>query len=87
MSVQEVLGTCHAQDAFFDVRVLYPNTFSNYSSDLASVYSRHEQAKKGKMDNESEELNMLCSLHLFFLKLETWEEKQQLFTSVLLIMT
>ena len=35
-----------SQDAFFDVRVVYPNASSNRSTDLSSVYRRHEQAKK-----------------------------------------
>ena len=35
-----------SQDAFFDVRVFYPNASSNYSTDLSSVYRRHEQSKK-----------------------------------------
>ena len=35
-----------SQDAFFDVRVFYPNASSNCSTDLSSVYRRHEQAKK-----------------------------------------
>ena len=34
------------QDAFFDVRVFYPNASSYRSQNLASVYRRHEQAKK-----------------------------------------
>ena len=34
------------QDAFFDVRVFYPNASSYRSHSLASVYRRHEQAKK-----------------------------------------
>ena len=34
------------QDAFFDVRVFYPNASSYRSQSLASVYRRHEQAKK-----------------------------------------
>ena len=34
-----------SQDAFFDVRVFYPNASSNRSPD-SSVYRRHEQAKK-----------------------------------------
>ena len=34
-----------SQDAFFDVRVFYPNASSNCSPD-SSVYRRHEQAKK-----------------------------------------
>ena len=33
----------HHQDAFFDVRVFYPNTPSNHST---NAYRRHEQAKK-----------------------------------------
>ena len=35
-----------SQDAFFDVRVFYPNASSNRSTDSSSVYRRHEQAKK-----------------------------------------
>ena len=35
-----------SQDAFFDVRVFYPNTSSNRSTNPSSVYRRHEQAKK-----------------------------------------
>ena len=35
-----------SQDAFFDVRVFYPNASSNSSPDSSSVYRRHEQAKK-----------------------------------------
>ena len=37
-----------AQDAFFDVRVFYPNASSNNSSEPSSAYRRHEQAKNGK---------------------------------------
>ena len=36
----------NAQDAFFDVRVFHPNASSNYSTNLMSVFRRHEQAKK-----------------------------------------
>ena len=35
-----------SQDAFFDVRVFSSNTSSNCSTDLSSVYRRHEQVKK-----------------------------------------
>ena len=35
-----------SQDAFFDVRVFYPNASSNHSKDLSTAYKRHEQAKK-----------------------------------------
>ena len=35
-----------SQDAFFDVRVFYPNASSNRSTNATSVYRRHEQAKK-----------------------------------------
>ena len=35
-----------AQDAFFDVRIFYPNASSNRSSEPSSAYRRHEQAKK-----------------------------------------
>jgi hypothetical protein len=34
------------QDAFFDVRVFYPNASFYRLQNLASVYRRHEQAKK-----------------------------------------
>ena len=34
------------QDAFFDVRVFYPNASSYRSHSLVSVYRRHEQIKK-----------------------------------------
>lgn len=34
------------QDAFFDVRVFYPNAPSNRSTLTSSAYRRHEQAKK-----------------------------------------
>ena len=39
---------CHMgpEVAFFDVRVFYSNTSSNCSTDLSSVYRRHEQVKK-----------------------------------------
>lgn len=36
----------NAQDAFFDVRVFYPNAASNYSASLQSSYRKHEAAKK-----------------------------------------
>ena len=49
-----------SQDAFFDVRVFYPNPSFKCSTNLATVYRRHEQAKKGLMDNESETLNGAC---------------------------
>ena len=35
-----------SQDAFFYVGVFYPNASSNSSTDLCSVYRKHEQAKK-----------------------------------------
>ena len=35
-----------SQDAFFDVRVFYPNASSNRSTNPMSVYRKHEQAKK-----------------------------------------
>ena len=35
-----------SQDAFFDVRVFYPNASSNRSTVVSSAYRRHEQAKK-----------------------------------------
>ena len=35
-----------SQDAFFDVRVFYPNAPSNRSTLTSSAYRRHEQAKK-----------------------------------------
>ena len=34
------------QDAFFDVRVFYPNTSSYRNKDLASLYKLHENAKR-----------------------------------------
>ena len=34
-----------SQDAFFDVRVFYPNASSNHSSDPPAAYRKHEQAK------------------------------------------
>ena len=34
------------QDAFFDVRVFYPNASNNRSTLISSAYRRHEQAKK-----------------------------------------
>ena len=35
-----------SQDAFFDIRVFYPNSSTNRSTDTSSAYRRHEQAKK-----------------------------------------
>ena len=35
-----------SQDAFFDVRVFYPNASSNRSAMTSSAYRKHEQAKK-----------------------------------------
>ncbi len=35
-----------SQDAFFDVRVFYPNASSNRSTNPLSIYRKHEQAKK-----------------------------------------
>ena len=37
---------CRGQDAFFDVRVFYPNASSYRSVSLASAYKRHEDANK-----------------------------------------
>ena len=37
---------CFWSNAFFDVRVFHPNASSNYSTNLKSVFRRHEQAKK-----------------------------------------
>ena len=34
------------QDAFFDIRVFYPNAPSYRTKDLSTVYKRHEQDKK-----------------------------------------
>ena len=38
-----------SQDAFFDVRVFYPNASSNRSTVTSSAYRRHEQAKKTRV--------------------------------------
>ena len=35
-----------SQDAFFDLRVFYPNASSNRLSDPSAAYRKHEQAKK-----------------------------------------
>ena len=35
-----------SQDAFFDVRVFYPNTPSNRSTNISSAYRKHELLKK-----------------------------------------
>ena len=34
------------QYAFFDIRVFYPNAWSNQSSSLSTVYKKHEAGKK-----------------------------------------
>ena len=44
-----------SQDAFFDVRVFYPNASSNRSTDLSPVYRRHEQAKKREYGEQTRE--------------------------------
>ena len=36
----------NGQDAFFDVRVFYPNAPSNHSSTLQAAYKKHENSKK-----------------------------------------
>ena len=36
----------NSHDAFFNVRVFYPNASSNHSTVVSSAYRRHEQAKK-----------------------------------------
>ena len=41
---------CRGQDAYFDVRVFYPNASSYRSLGLASAYKRHEDAKKCEYD-------------------------------------
>ena len=37
---------CTGQDAFFDVRVFYPNASSYHTLSLSSAYKRHEDIKK-----------------------------------------
>ena len=37
---------CRGQDAYFDVRVFYPNASSYRSLSLSSAYKRHEDTKK-----------------------------------------
>ena len=37
-----------SKDAFFDVGVFHPNVSLNCSTDISSVYRRHELAKKEK---------------------------------------
>ena len=63
-----------SQDAFFDVRVFYPNTSSSHSTDPSFVYRRHEQAKKR---------NMAYSPLWFSLQLVAWEGRQQSSTNAL----
>ena len=46
------------QDAFFDVRVFYPNAPSNRST---NAYRRHKQAKRGSMDKGYVRSSMKCS--------------------------
>ena len=38
-----------SQDAFFDVRVFYPNASSNRSTMTSSAYRKHEQSKKTRI--------------------------------------
>ena len=45
-----------AQDAFFDVRVFYPNASSNRSTATSSAYRRHEQAKKRQYGQRAREV-------------------------------
>ena len=53
--------TCLAsmgQDAYFDVRVFYPNASSYYSLSLASAYKRHEDAKKHEYGQRVREVEL-----------------------------
>ena len=58
-----------AQDAFFDIRVFYPNASSNRSSEPSSAYRRHEQAKKCEYGQRVREIEKgvyiytTCTLH------------------------
>ena len=45
-----------SQDAFFDVRVLYPNSSSNCSTNLSSVYRREEQVQKKEYGHGNREV-------------------------------
>ena len=45
-----------SQDAFFDVRVFYPNASSNRSTTPLSVYRRHELAKKREYGQQIREV-------------------------------
>ena len=64
-----------SQDAFFDVRVFYPNTSSNSLTDLSSVYRKHEQAKKCKYGQQIEEVERGI-FTLSFLQPVEWEGQQ-----------
>ena len=45
-----------SQDAFFEVRVFYPNASSNRSTNATSVYRRHKQAKKQEYGQQIREV-------------------------------
>ncbi len=73
-----------SQDAFFDVRVFYPNASSNRSTNPLSVYRKHEQAKKreyGQRVRDVERGVFTPDCH----RLVEWERKRQHSSNVWLI--
>ena len=66
-----------SQDAFFDVRVFYPNASCNRST------GDMNKPRNGNMVNESEKSNAACSPLLFSLQLVAWEGRHQPFTNAL----
>ena len=47
---------CRGQDAFFDVRIFYPNASSYHALSLSSAYKRHEDAKKCEYGHQVKEV-------------------------------
>ena len=70
------------QDAYFDVRVFYPNASSYHSLSLTSVYKCHEDAKSKNTAIELETLSMESSLHWSLLLLVAWDVKPLHFTGI-----
>ena len=72
-----------SQDAFFDVRVFYPNASSNRSTVVSSAYRRHEQAKKREYGQRVRDVEhgVFTPLVLSSVVTEAWERRQPLSTS------
>ena len=66
-----------SQDAFFDVRVFYPNASSNCSTGPLLSTEGMSKLRSGSTDSKSGELSVACSPLLSCLQLVAWEGRQQ----------